>query len=315
MYNYKKTILPDDSTISEDSYVKVTFSGNIISIKYSEHHSNSCNIKRISKNYYCDKKGEVFEYSHSGSRTSHIYNFYNSLTKCRNKINCNFNANQTLFLTLTYSKDKVKYQPFPMNNHDYITRDMNLFVKKLKYRFDINKYLYTIEPQLNGSWHSHLLLTMSNDKENPFIDNHDIERMWQYGFTYPVGVHKVHNLGLYLTCFQTDIDVDEIPSNYDTSKYEKEERKIILPSGEEVTKAFFKGARIPMYLPNKKIYVPSHGLNNPETKVMRYGSIKEIINQHKAYSQGIKIELKDFENIIIYEEYDLSKKISPCKEQ
>lgn len=305
----------NDFEIPSDAYVKVIKSNNIISITYTERYSYGNNIIKMDKDHYCDKNGEWLEFNHYSDRSVNKYNIYKALTQCRNKINANFQDDYTLFITLTYSPyndgelNEKFLRPYPMNNYGLLTSDMHSFMRRMNYHYNIEKYLYTLEPQHNCNWHSHLLI--SNGKKYPYIPNNEINELWRYGYTSTERVHSVNNLGLYLTCYQSDIDVSELPEDYDLSQFNVEEKTIITPLGFTEKKSIIKGARIPLYPPNKKMFVGSRNLVKPEVRRCKYGEIADVLSQNyeltfcktKSYSDSFR----DFSNTIRYEEYTLIK--------
>lgn len=164
---------------------------------------NGCVTKyrKLSKNEIIDTTtGEVIEVENSKNRGEQLSSLRSTIRRLRMIINANFFGEPNeLFITLTYREN--------MTDVKRLYRDFKNFYKRLRRRYQEYKfeYIYTIEPQLRGAWHIHLLLKAMNVKYL-YIPNEEIAELWGHGFTKTERLTGVDNIGAYLSAYLTNLE-------------------------------------------------------------------------------------------------------------
>ncbi len=294
----------DEITIPENSIVKIEKMGKTVELTYSENGIKDFPVKRISKEYYINKNGEKIKFKHNTQNHKTPSNIKRSLKKCRSIINTNFDSDHTLFFTLTY-KDLI-------TDPKTVKYDVYLFLKRMHYRYKwIDKSLYIIEPQLSGGWHIHLLMT--SKKPFPYIPNNDIEKIWGKGFTSTKAIHSnIKDIGMYLTCYLTDIELSEMPETIKLDEAVIVEKEVMHSSGEMVKKSFIKGARIPLYPHGLRIYGISGNIEKPTIIYIQYGEANILLSNYvMTFSNNIKVSdnMRNYANHIRHEYYTLNDSV------
>lgn len=266
--------------IRPDSVVGVVKCNHVYELTYVNSVSQTLtNYKRISKDkMYNVATGEVIECRISENRSDNIKSLKESVKKLRNLINANFDGSlNELFITLTYAEN--------MTDLKRLYEDFKYFFKKLKKRYpDVEfLYIYTVEPQLRGAWHIHLLLKAVNLTEL-YIPNSEIEILWSYGFTKTERLNQVDNVGAYLSSYLTDF-LDDNGIKH-------------------------KGLRLFMYPAGMNIYRYSKNCIKPEVFKINYATAKNFLpDECKTYEVVYDVldDAQDTVNLIKKEFYNLKR--------
>lgn len=143
--------------------------------------------QKVDKNHMMDiVTGEVIEIDPNKDLERKVRNKLNTV---RRLILANFDgSNNELFATLTYRE--------PTHDFRKVKKDLQLFIRRLKYRYQDSrlKYIGIIEPNSNGELHVHLLLKVPHE-----IDTDLFTKLWGHGF---IGIEHVFNtigVSLYLS--------------------------------------------------------------------------------------------------------------------
>lgn len=260
--------------------VKLVKCKNVFELTYTQSISQVLtNFKRLGKDKMVNlATGEVIDCKISESKAENIRSLRQSIKRLRNLINSNFEGSKNeLFITLTYAEN--------MTDLNRLYEDFKYFFKKLKKRFPDYDflYIYTVEPQMRGSWHIHLLLKALNLSEL-YIDNSVIEALWGHGFVKTKRLNQVDNVGAYLSAYLTDyIDEDGLKC---------------------------KGVRLYLYPPGMNIYRCSRNCAKPEVFKEKYSKVKESLrDDFKTYEVCYNVLNDDDEivNVVKKEFYNLKK--------
>lgn len=168
--------------------------------------------------------GEIKAKNKSENRAQNIQSLMKTIKRIRDIVDYNFSEKKDniLFVTLTYRDN--------MTNVKQLYKDMDKFIKKLKYHYGQLKYIYTVEPQGRGAWHSHLVVEFLEYKEI-FIDNDkEMYKLWGNGFTKTQRPKGIKSIGAYLSSYLTDI----IGSD---GKKKKGQRLYLYPAGLNIYRA------------------------------------------------------------------------------
>lgn len=306
--------------IENSSYVTVTNMGHLQEVQYLQFKNNTATIIKVDKDSYCVvNTGEIKEFKHTETRKDSFNSLRQTFKKLRYLINANFiGAPNELHITLTYADN--------MTDTKQLYNDFDRFIKKLKYKYKDTTtidYINVIEPQGRGAWHCHLLLRF-NDLPKIYIDNKELATMWGKGFVTIRSLKDVDNIGAYLSAYLADLDVyaDDkgiLQVGEETYQYMAKggelgqivDKIAIDENGQAVTKKVVKGGRLHLYPPGTKIYRKSKGIKEPDREVMTYRKFKKKVGSAKpTYVSGLHLiaeDDKEFENTIIYEQYNLKR--------
>lgn len=97
------------------------------------------------------------------------------------------------------------------------------------------------------------------DSVAPYILNDDVEKLWGHGFTKTKKLDGNTDIGLYVTAYLTDLDLDE------NEKLAADEKLVKEVNG----KKYLKGGRLHMYPAGMHIYRCSRGIKKPEKFMTR----------------------------------------------
>jgi hypothetical protein len=266
--------------IKDNKKVKVKKMNHIIEIMYVEKKSNALtDYIKINKDEMIKiSTGEVIKIKHNNTRDEvDIKNLRRTIQNIRDLINMNFKGEKNeLFITLTYKEN--------MKDLKRLYKDYEKFYKKLKWKYREIEFLYisVVEPQERGAWHIHLLLKALN-KDYLYIENKEIERMWNKGFTKTEGLQKIDNIGAYISSYLINIK-----------------------DGEKTK----KGQRLKLYPVGMNIYRYSKNCKVPFVIEKEYGEVKkELKKENKTYE--VTYEIKNEEgkiiNVIKKEYYNLKR--------
>ena len=76
-------------------------------------------------------------------------------------------------------------------------------------------------------------------------------------------------------------------------------------------KKYIKGARLWLYPKGIRLYRKSKGIKKPTRIKMTYAEARAIIGVEPHYRKKIPIEIDDFQNTIIYEQFNRRRKKEP----
>lgn len=252
----------DDIDVKDFQLVRVKEMGNVTELMFSESYKSECNIVKLSRDTYLDKRdGEIKEFQHIENRACDLKSISKSLGRLRDYLNTNItDVSRCRWVTLTYAEN--------MTDTKKLYLDFRDFNKRLKYYLKQKyEYIVAMEPQGRGAWHCHIVLIF--DSKAPYIPNDEMARIWGHGFTTTKKLDDVDNVGAYLTAYLGDMDVEEINSGAITldhaMKLCKHQVKEIEyeENGEQKKKAYIKGARLYLYPPQFNLYRCSRGIKKP----------------------------------------------------
>lgn len=289
---------------SDDVQVKKT--GNITEIRSSLHKSKQT-IQKISANQYIVMDtGEVRYFKHTDNRIENLVSIRQSMNNLRDIINTNCtDATRCKFLTLTYREN--------MNDTKRLYTDIKKFFMRMKYHLKNSKFEYItcIEPQKYcRAWHAHIILIF--DRKAPFIPNDKLAEIWGYGFTKVTNIDNVDNIGIYLSAYMCDLDVEQASLEDLKSAREIREVETVDDKGHNVSKYIIKGGRLKYYPTGMRFYRCSRGIKRPEIINCPYHMAKDMVkNTALTYEKTIKIlnEGNEILNIIRYEQYNSKAKL------
>lgn len=249
---------------------KVIRAGNVTEFIAMSHHPKKIDSVRISKDCYIkpsEASGEVHEYHHASNKGDSLDSVRRTFIRLRRIINANCTepAN-VLMVTLTYEDN--------MTDSNQLRNDYKNYCGRFKYfclknGIAVPEYIAISEPQARGAWHMHCLYIWKT--KAPFINNADIEKVWQHGYTHTQAVRSdCDNLGAYFTASATDLTEDEFIRLHSNCA---DERYITVKSwmdkdGTVTPKRVVKGARLRLYPPDMKIYRASTGIKRPKVEVL-----------------------------------------------
>lgn len=259
--------------------------------------SNSvATIKKLNdKEFIVLSTGEIKEYVNiSENRTGNIQSLKRTMKNLKYLINNNFVGNRNeLFLTLTYKEN--------MMDAKRLYSDFKKFIKRLRYKYQkvsTIDYITIVEPQGRGAWHSHTLLRF-NDVKTMFVPMEFIQEIWSHGSILDIQHidRNIDNIGAYFCSYFTDIEIEGykpaiVPGK--SSDIKKVDNKYYL-----------KGGRLHFYPPGMNFYRCSGGIKKPIREKMSYKKAKEHIKpEDLTYSGKVVICTDDFDNIIVYQNYN-----------
>lgn len=257
----------------------------------------ACHIRRISKSMYMKGKylptgefvsdGEVYEVKakEEGQPMRNRRSLRQIFRTLRQLITANYiGGDSELFVTLTYADQH--------NDPARIYRDLDLFWKRLKYRYPALKYIAIVEPHKTGNFHIHMLLANTNGEEL-YIPDAEMRKMWGHGITTTERLDDIDHMGAYFIAYFTNMELapDEI-KNY------AEQDDVEYKNG----KAYIKGRRLDFYPENMRIYRHSSNCDKPER---RTGSeVDELLQDAtQTYTHETTFEQDGNEYRILTEQY------------
>ena len=284
----------EDFSIRPDDIVTLTMMNDIFEIQYQEKVNNQSNILKLDSDRYIVKStGEIKEYEHTEMRSQSENSLKQTFKKLRYLINANFKGGKNeLWATLTFKDTYLARNPAE------IYLEYNKFIKRLCYKLDEKiEYLAILEPHglkdndLN-SWHGfHLHVLFKSYKSVLYIPYRDFEKIWGLGMARVERLTNIDNIGAYLSAYLTNVELEENSS------------------GEKTDKKYVKGSRLWLYPKGIRIYRKSKGLAYPKRVKMPYKSARELIGQVAPhYTKTYKIENEDFENTIVFEQYNRKRR-------
>ena len=291
----------DDFSINNNSYVTLTMMNDIFEIQYMEKSNFTNNIQKLDADRYVIlDTGEIKEFDKSENRSENKNSLNQTMKKLRYLINANFSGKPNeLWITLTFADSLLA------RNANAVYLYFNKFIKRLRYKYGKDlEYIAVLEPHeiKNGdikNWHGyhfHLLLK-SYVRKKIFIPHEDFENIWGLGFCRIERLNNIDNIGAYLSAYLTNVeDNSEIVDCANKKKY-------------------IKGARLWLYPKGIRIYRKSKGIKKPTRIKMTYAEARTIIGVEPHYRKKIPIEIDDFQNTIIYEQFNRRRKKNLSKKK
>lgn len=306
--------------IEPTAKVTITDMGHLQEVQYLQRKNDKATIIKLnSDSYYVVATGEIKEFEHINNRKGSLNSLRQTFKKLRYLINTNFKGKSNeLHVTLTYAEN--------MTDTKRLYKDIEKFLKRLKYAYKDNTtidYINVVEPQGRGAWHCHLLLRF-NQLNKVYIDNSELARMWGNGFVTIRSLRNIDNIGAYLSAYLSDLDITvendvflDLPD--ETYQYmlnggklgEIVDKIAIDDTGQAVSKKVIKGGRLHLYPPGMNLYRKSKGIVEPVRTEMRYCQFRKKIggSANPHYCSGIQLidEETEYQNVIIYEQYNLKR--------
>ena len=291
----------DDFSINNNSYVTLTMMNDIFEIQYMEKSNFTNNIRKLDADRYVVlDTGEIKEFDKSENRSENKNSLNQTMKSLRYLINTNFSGQPNeLWITLTFADSLLA------RNANAVYLYFNKFIKRLRYKYGKDlEYIAVLEPHeiKNGdikNWHGyhfHLLLK-SYVRKKIFIPHEDFENIWGLGFCRIERLNNIDNIGAYLSAYLTNVeDNSEIVDCANKKKY-------------------IKGARLWLYPKGIRIYRKSKGIKKPTRIKMTYAEARTIIGVEPHYRKKIPIEIDDFQNTIIYEQFNRRRKKNLSKKK
>lgn len=290
----------DNLEMDKNYSVKVTTSGNIVEVFYSKRKSTGNNIIKLSNNEYIDiSTGEIKEYKHTENRSQSKNELRKTFKKIRDVINCNVsNPHNCKWVTLTYREN--------MQDTVRLYKDVERFIKRLRYVYGKFEYIQVAEPQGRGAWHLHMIMIFNT--KAPFIDNKKMSDIWGHGYTDTQKLDNVDNIGAYLSAYLGDISMDDINKD-PMNNIELINKCIGLEVKEVDGKKYIKGGRLHMYPTKFNIYRCSRGVKRPTVeKMYEKEAQKKVSAATLTYEKTIQITDDDgFNNVLNYRYYNMKK--------
>lgn len=313
-----------DKFIEKNDRVTVTRMGNITELQYMEKSNHEPRIRKIDKyTYEVLATGEIRQFNLSEKRKDNVNSLRQTFKRLAYLINTNFSGRKNEFwITLTYAKKEYDYKK--------MSKDYNLFIKRLRYQTRALGELQAIgvkEPHADGSWHMHMLLKYPRRKK-AYIANERFAEIWGHGFVEINHIKHTDNVGAYLTPYLTDVSLDELEVDYETTDnddvivsedecsrqtldevFSQEGAERITLTKTDKSKAVVKGGRLAYYPIGMKIYTVTGDLREPERFEMTYEHAREkfgLEDENLTIRRSLKIEddENDFENTIVIEQYN-----------
>lgn len=294
----------DDFSINNNSYVTLTMMNDIFEIQYMEKSNFTNNIQKLDADRYVVlDTGEIKEFDKSENRSENKNSLNQTMKSLRYLINANFSGQPNeLWITLTFADSSLA------RNTSTVYLCFNKFIKRLRYKYGNDlEYIAILEPHeiKDGdikNWHGyhfHLLLK-SNIRKNLFIPHEDFENVWGLGWCRIERLNNVDNIGAYLSAYLTNIEESSENSNNVNNKGKKK---------------YIKGARLWLYPKGIRLFRKSKGIKKPTRIKMTYAEARAIIGVEPHYRKKIPIEIDDFQNTIIYEQFNRRRKKNLSKKK
>lgn len=259
----------------------------------------ACHIRKISSTQYIrgnvDSRGEfisdgiVYEFADKEQPMRNRRSLRQIFRTLRQLIATNYKGGESeLFVTLTYREQH--------NDQEKIQKDIELFWKRLRYKYTELKYIAIVEPHASGNYHVHMLL--ADTTETPlYIPNDEMEKLWGLGFTKTERLDDIDHMGAYFIAYFTNMELtpDEV------KVYEADE-DVEYKNG----KAYIKGKRLDYYPEHMRIYRHSKNCEKPE-KIKGLDTQELLENARLTYRKDTIFEQDGKEYHIQTEQYRKEK--------
>lgn len=279
-----------DFSIQPEDFVTVTIMNDIFEVQYLQKSNRQNNIVKIDSDRYVIKStGEIKYYEHTETRNQSENSIKQTIKKLRYLINSNFSGGRNeLWATLTFRDKKIAKQP------SMIYKEFNKFIKRLNYKYKEKlDYIAILEPHGISDndiskWHGfHIHLLLKNSSSSLYLPYQEFESIWGLGMCRIERLKNIDNIGAYLSAYLTNAELSEENSS---------------------KKKYVKGSRLWLYPRGVRIYRKSKGIHYPKRIKMPYHSAKELIGIEPHYTKTYKIKNDDFENIVIFEQYNKKRR-------
>jgi len=122
------------------------------------------------------------------------------------------------------------------------------------------------------------------------MQNKTVRELWGQGFVNVQGLKNIDNIGLYLTAYLSDMDMEQvasltgaIPKNISTIEVTDEK-------GKKQKKSIVKGARMRLYPSGFHIYRISKGIKKPIVSIMSNAEAESTVTGYtKIYENTVRI--------------------------
>lgn len=279
-----------DFSIQPDDFVTVTFMNDIYEVQYLQKSNRENNILKIDSDRYVIKStGEIKFYEHAETRNQSENSLKQTMKKLRYLINANFSGRKNeLWATLTFRDTNIAKKP------QSIYKEFNKFIKRLNYKYKEKlDYIAILEPHGLGSkkiteWHGfHIHLLLKSTSDSLYIPYQTFEQIWGLGMCRIERLKNIDNIGAYLSAYLANAEISD--TNSEKKKY-------------------IKGSRLWLYPKGTRIYRKSKGIKYPKRIKMSYQSARDLIGIEPHFTKTYKIENGNFENIIIFEQYNKKRR-------
>lgn len=240
--------------------VRLKVTGNIYEIRFSINETGG-KIRKLDKDSYVDtNSGEIKEFCHSENRADNKASVAQSLKHLRDIINTNVTEPENCkWVTLTYREN--------MNDPQRLYDDFRKFSSRMSYYLDKNylpkyEYIVAMEPQNRGAWHAHMIMIFNG--KAPFISNSTLANIWGHGFVTIKSISNIDNVGLYLTAYLGDMDLQDSIRDNKAIRGSVKEVESIDACGNKSKKYYIKGARLKMYPAGFRMFRKSKGIKEPK---------------------------------------------------
>lgn len=255
----------------------------------------SCHIRKVSKNEYItgavNSRGEfisdgiVYEFAQKEEQMRNRRSLRQIFRTLRQLISQNFKGGLSeLFVTLSYADQH--------NDPNRIYSDIELFWKRLKYKYNGLKYIAIVEPHASGNFHVHLLLADTNGG-HLYIPNEELQKIWGLGWTKTERLEDIDHMGAYFIAYFTNMELSE------------EQIAEYAAQGDIETKngkSYIKGKRLDFYPEHMRIYRHSKNCEKP-VKITGVEVGEIIAASERTYSHEARFEQNGNEYTILTEQY------------
>lgn len=252
--------------ISPDVICKVTVLQNSAEIAILKYQPYDFKCLKLSGNTYLNQRtGEILNYELTDNNKKSIGSLRKSFKKLYYLILNNFEGGQSeIFMTLGYE--------YIMSDIKQLSKDFNLFRRKLKRRNKDFEYISVAEYKGNESLHLHILIK-SNSNKRLFFDRNLIIKLWGQRDVY---IERIHN----------SMDIERIAKYLNPFTNPK------------------KFKRLNYYKRNFRIYNCSNGIIQPKITQLSFREAMTYMNQNgyiknNSKSYNIVANIDNYNDIIL----------------
>lgn len=292
---------------TDDTFVRLKMTGNVMEIMYADGVSSPPAIRRISADLYEDlNTGEVKEFQHIENRSENLQSVARSLARLRDYLNTNIDdVSRCRWVTLTYAEN--------MTDTQRLYEDFKAFNRRHRKRVGHYEYIVAAEPQGRGAWHLHVVMIFP--RRAPFIPNEDMAADWRKGFVKVKKLDDVDNVGAYLTAYLGDMELNQetvkiIGLGEAVRQSRRGNMKVIDyldEDGNPQQKAIIKGARLCFYPPKFNLYRCSRGIKKPDiVNMTEKEAQKKVSGATLTFEKTLQIkgDERAFSRILNYRYYN-----------
>lgn len=220
-------------------------------------------VLKVDDEHYMDRQGHIWKYRRSETKGDDIRSLKRSFARLRDLINANAtDPERMLFVTYTYDTKSLGYEP-DLKQVSKHMRTMFCAMRKDGYRFE---YIYTVERQGRGVWHTHCIYFFPTVA--PYLPGDYLSKVWGHGFVSVSQRFKdstVANVGAYLCADLT----------YSGGAGADEHKRV-------------KDSRLLNYASGTHLYRCSRGIRRPVEVPMDYGQyLEETEGRTPIYEQQV----------------------------